>query len=421
MTAENPGRVVIVDDDYQVRLSLQEIIAKCGYEAHSFENGHDALAYFVDHDVDVDLVLTDIRMPGMDGMELLDKLLALNADIPVILMTGFGDIDLTIAAIKIGAFDFILKPFDTAYLLKALEKGVTYRRLQMAGRKYREDLERAVAERTSELQKAHALLLQSEKMALIGQIAAGIAHEINNPIGYISSNLESINKFMKRLLLFLTLQTESLGKYCLPEELARIEELRTKAHINQMAAEVPAIMQDLQEGVDRINEIVRNLKGFSRVDDNEFVLTDINDTIRKALNIVKNELKYVATLVTDYGDIPPVKGLPNQLAQVFMNLLVNAAQAIAGHGEIRIRTWQGGEHIYAAISDTGCGIPEEVRNRIFEPFFTTKEVGKGTGLGLSISYDIIHKHSGEITVESTAGAGTTFTIMLPVNRGNNAG
>jgi two-component system NtrC family sensor kinase len=298
--------------------------------------------------------------------------------------------------------------------LKAVEKGVTYRRLQIAERNYRNDLERAVEERSRELKKAHELLLQNEKMALVGQIAAGIAHEINNPLGFISSNLESFRKFSERLLVFLSVQTDSIAGFCPAEERARIEELRTKAHINQIADEIPAIVNDSQEGVDRINEIIRNLKGFARVDDNEFVSTNVNETINKALNIVRNELKYVATMVTDFGDIPPIKCLPNQLAQVFMNLLVNAAHAIEGHGEIRIRTWREGDNIYASVSDTGCGIPDEARGRIFEPFFTTKEVGKGTGLGLPICYDIIHKHSGEITVESTVGKGTTFTVRMPV-------
>ena len=349
-------------------------------------------------------------------MELLDKVLALDADIPVILMTAFGDIDMTVTAIKKGAFDFILKPYDAAYLLKALEKGVTYRHLQIAERTYRYDLEQAVEKRTLELKKAHELLLQSEKMALVGQIAAGIAHEINNPVGFISCNLESFNKFTERLLMFLMIQSESLNRYCPAEEIARIEALRIKSHIDRIAEELPAIVKESEEGIDRIKEIVKNLKGFARVDDNEFVSASVNETIEKALNIVRNELKYVATMVTDFGDIPPTKCLPNQLAQVFMNLLVNAAQAIEDYGEIRIRTWQEGGNIYASVSDTGCGIPEEVKNRIFEPFFTTKDVGKGTGLGLSISYDIIHKHSGEIAVDSTVGVGTTFTVMLPLKR-----
>lgn len=412
MTDKKRGRVVIVDDESEICMSLQGIIEISGYEAYTFDNACDALSFLIEQEVD--LVLTDIRMPWMDGMELLDKILALNADTPVILMTAFGDIDLSVTAIKKGAFDFILKPFDTAYLLKTVEKGITYRRLRMAERTYREDLEHALEERTRELQKAHALLLQNEKMALIGQIAAGIAHEINNPVGFISSNLESLRKFSERLLVFLSVQAESISKFCPAEELARIEELRTKAHINRIADEIPAIVKDSQEGVDRINEIIRNLKGFARVDDNEFVSTSINETINKALNIVRNELKYVATMVTDFGYIPPIKCLPNQLAQVIMNLLVNASQAIEGHGEIRIRTWQEGDSIYASVSDTGCGIPEDVKGRIFEPFFTTKEVGKGTGLGLPICYDIINKHSGEITVDSIVGKGTTFTIRLPL-------
>lgn len=414
MTAESRGCVVIVDDDCAVRLSLQGVLDNCGYEAHIFDNGGEALSFLIDWDVD--LVLTDIQMPGMDGMELLDKVLALNDYIPIILMTGFADIDVTVSAIKIGAFDFIIKPFDTEYLLKAVDKGVTYRRLQIAERNYRDDLERAVEERTRELKQAHALLLQSEKMALVGQIAAGIAHEINNPLGFISSNLESLGKFSERLLVLLMIQSESIARYCPAEELARIEALRAKAHINRIVDEIPAIVKDSQEGVDRINEIVRNLKGFARVDDGEFVTTSVNEIISKSLNIVKNELKYVASVVTDYGDIPSIRALPNQLAQVFMNLMVNAAQAIDGHGEIRIRTWQDADAVYASVSDTGSGIADEVKAHVFEPFFTTKEAGKGTGLGLSISYDIIHKHAGEITMESTVGKGTVFIIKLPMKR-----
>lgn len=412
MTMDSRGKIVIVDDDVQVRESLHGFIAESGYEAYGFDNACEALLFLVDQDVD--LVLTDIRMPGMDGMELLERALAVKPDIPIILITAFADIDLTVTAIKKGAFDFIFKPYDPAHLLKALEKGVTYRRLRLSELHYREDLERAVEERTLELKKAHDLLLQSEKMALVGQIAAGIAHEINNPVGFISSNLESLNKYTERLLTFLATQSESLDRYCPAEELARIGELRKIGRIDRLAEEVPAMVRESLEGVERIKEIVRNLKGFSRADNNEFVMASINETLSQALNIVRNELKYVATMVTDYGDIPLTKCLPNQLTQVFMNLLVNAAQAIQGQGEIGIRTWQEEGKIRIAISDTGCGIPDEIKKRIFEPFFTTKEVGKGTGLGLPISYDIVQKHSGRITVDSSTGKGTTFTVELPV-------
>jgi signal transduction histidine kinase len=412
MTAKNLGRVVIVDDDRDVRLSLQGIIAKGGYETHSFDNGSDALSFLAVNDAD--LVLTDIRMPGMDGMELLDKVLALNLDIPVILMTGFGDIDMTVAAIKKGAFDFIFKPFDTAYLLRSVEKGVVYRRLRIAERSYREDLELAVEDRTRELKKANEIVLQNEKMALVGQIAAGVAHEINNPVGFISSNLGTLGKYTERLLAFLGVLTESLGRYSPPEEIERIKEVREKARIDKITDDIPAILEESHEGVARIAEIVRSLKSFSRVDDGVFVQADINMVITNALNIIKNELKYVATVVTDYGEIPETKCLPNQLTQVFMNILINASHAIKAHGVITVRSRLEGGNIFVTISDTGCGITEDIKKHIFEPFFTTKEAGKGTGLGLSISYDIIKKHFGDITVDSTPGKGTAFTIMLPV-------
>ena len=409
---DSRGKIMIVDDDSEVRQSLHGVIATSGYEVYPFDNACDALLFLVDQDVD--LVLTDIRMPGMDGMELLERAMGVKPDIPIILITAYADIGLTVTAIKKGAFDFIFKPYDVAHLLKTLEKGVTYRRLRLAELHYREDLERAVEERTLELKKAHELLLQSEKMALVGQIAAGIAHEINNPVGFISSNLESLQKYSERLLAFLATQSELVGKYCPVEEFTRIEALRKKGRIDRLAEEVPAMVRESLEGVERIKEIVRNLKGFSRADDNEFVPASINETLSKALNIVRNELKYVATMATDYGNLSLTQCLPNQLTQVFMNLLVNAAQAIEGQGEIGIRTWQEGGNIYIAISDTGCGIPDEIKKRIFEPFFTTKEVGKGTGLGLPISYDIVQKHSGRITVDSTIGKGTTFTVELPV-------
>lgn len=406
------GTIVIVDDDSEVRTCHLAICERNGYGAHAFDNGHDALSFLGEQDVDI--VLTDIRMPGMDGMELLDRILALDAEIPVILMTAFADIDMAIAAVTKGAFDFILKPFDADYLLKALDKGVAYRNRLISEKRYREELELAVEKRAEELRKAHEAMLQSEKMALVGQIAAGVAHEINNPVGFISSNLESLGKYVGRLLDFIAAQSESLERYCPREERDRIEALHKKARLDIIMDDLPLLLEESRDGIDRIAGIVRNLKSFSRADGNEFLSADINAAMETALNLARNELKYVATLTTEYGDLPPTRCLINQLIQVFMNLLVNAAHAIQGRGEIRVRTWHGGDAIHVAISDTGCGIPEGIRDRIFEPFFTTKEIGTGTGLGLSICQDIIGKHNGRITVESSEGLGTTFMVSLPV-------
>ena len=414
MTAEHRGRVVIVDDEREVGTCLRLTLEKWGYQAHAFDNGFDALLFLEERHGEVDAVLTDIHMPGMDGMELLDRVLCIEAEIPVILVTAFADIGLTVEAVTKGAFDFIIKPYDPAYVLKALEKAVTYRRLRLSERSYRAELERAVEERTRELNRAHEIVLQNEKMALVGQIAAGVAHEINNPVGFISSNLGSLGKYVARLLMFHGVLTEALAKHCPADELARIEEVRKTARIDSIVDDIPALFNESQEGIERITEIVRNLKGFSHVDGGVFVLSDINEVIVKALNIARNELKYVSTVVSDLGEIPRTRCLPNQLAQVFINLLINAAHAIKGHGEITVSSRREGDHILVTISDTGCGMPEEVKARIFEPFFTTKEPGKGTGLGLSISHDIIKKHAGEISVESVPGRGTTFVIRLPI-------
>lgn len=414
MNKNSGGKVVIVDDELDIRTSLRELIENSGFEAYDFENGYDALVFLHEQHADVDVLLTDLQMPEMGGMELLDLVLATDFEIPVILMTAFAEIDLTVAAIKKGAFDFIIKPFDPEYMLKAIEKGVTYRRLRTLEKNYLENLKKALEEQACKLKMANEIVLQNEKMALVGHIAAGVVHEINNPVGFISSNMESLRKYTARLLEFLDVLTESHGRYCPPEEFERIEALKKKIHFKTIEHDIPELLEESQEGVERIKEIVRNLKGFSHVDDGVFVSASINEVIDKALKIAKNEFKYIATIVTDFGDVPLIQCLPNQLTQVVMNLLINAAHAIEDQGEIFIKSWFEGDSIYVTIRDSGCGIPGDIKKHIFEPFFTTKEPGKGTGLGLSISYDIILKHTGEISVESTLGSGTTFKIRLPV-------
>ncbi|MDA8412814.1 MAG: response regulator [Desulfobacteraceae bacterium] len=408
------GKVVIVDDDPGVRGSLGAIIEAYGSRVHAFDNGSAALAFLSEQHAEVDVIITDISMPGMGGMDLLNRVRAINAEIPVILMTGLADMDLLLTAIKNEAFDFIIKPYKADYVVKAIKKAITYRRLHMYEKNYRADLEEALRDQARELAKVNEIALHNEKMALVGQIAAGVTHEINNPVGFISSNLGSLEKYTSRLLDFIRVQDESLGRYCPPEELERIAGVRKNVRFDKIAADIPNLLEETQEGLARIKEIVANLKSFSRTENDEFVQSNINEIIGKSLDIVRNEIKYVATVVTEYGDLLSIKCLPNQLSQVVMNLLINAAHAIQDQGVITIRSWQEGDNIFVAISDTGCGIPAEIRKRIFEPFFTTKEVGKGTGLGLSISYDIICKHGGEITVQSEAGRGTTFTIRLPL-------
>ena len=256
--------------------------------------------------------------------------------------------------------------------------------------------------------------VQQEKMASVGQLAAGVAHEINNPMGFISSNLSSLAKYINKLKTFETTLvelTEGSGNVALVDEIAKTKK---NMKIDFILEDMESLLAESLDGAERVRRIVQDLKSFSHVDEAELKPVSLNESLDTTLNMVRNEIKYVAEVVKEYGDIPQVTCRPQQLNQVFMNLLVNAAHAIEGHGIITVRTWQEGETACVSITDTGKGIEPDHLNRIFEPFFTTKEVGKGTGLGLSICYDIIHKHAGEILVESMLGTGTTFIVRLPV-------
>lgn len=262
-------------------------------------------------------------------------------------------------------------------------------------------------EAIQEKQKMQAFIFQQEKLASVGQLAAGVAHEINNPLNYISSNLGSLNEYLVQLMEYVNASTTNLKA----EEL---QQLRKALDIDFIAEDIKDLISESIEGTDRISAIVQNLKSFSRVDEGKCKETDINDCLENTIKVIWNELKYKAKIIKEYGELPLTQCYPQHLSQIFMNFLVNAVQAIEKEGEIKIKTWQDGKSIYVSITDTGHGIPEENISKLFEPFFTTKEVGKGTGLGLSIAHEIIQKHKGRIDVESEVGRGTTFTVTLPI-------
>ena len=275
------------------------------------------------------------------------------------------------------------------------------------------------------LELTQAQMVQSEKMASIGQLAAGVAHEINNPTGFVSSNLKTLGDYqndLKRLVdgyqsLKATLKAAPPGN--LPEDVStivdQVDAIEKEIDIEFIQEDVSELIGDCREGTERIKKIVEDLKHFAHPGEDKMTETDINKGLESTLNVVNNELKYKATVSKEFGDLPFVSGFPQQLNQVFMNILVNAAQAIEKSGEIKICTDLVDGMVEIRISDTGCGIPEENQSRIFDPFFTTKDVGKGTGLGMNIAYNIVKKHNGDIRLESTVGKGTTFTIRLPVN------
>ncbi len=253
----------------------------------------------------------------------------------------------------------------------------------------------------TELHQSREQLVQADKMAAIGTLSAGVAHEINNPVGFISSNLNTMAKYVEKIRRY-------ADKDPNPDAEAR-------QALIEMLDDFADAIEESKEGADRVRKIVADLKSFSRIDKSQTEFFNLNDGLETTLNIVWNELKYKCTVEKNYGEIPNLYCIPNQLNQVFMNLLVNAGHAIKeDSGTITITTSADKENVYVSIRDTGMGIPRENLKRIFEPFFTTKDVGKGTGLGLSMAYDIVQKHLGRISIKSTIGSGTEFIITLPL-------
>ena len=258
-------------------------------------------------------------------------------------------------------------------------------------------------------------LLQSEKMASIGQLAAGVAHEINNPVGYVNSNITSLDAYLKDLLTFINdLSDLSESNNVTSED---IKKLKQEIDFDFIKDDVYQLLHESKEGVNRVKKIVQDLKDFSHVDEEEWQWTDLHKGIDSTLNVVNNEIKYKAEIIKEYGDLPEIECIASQLNQVFMNLLVNASHAIETKGTITIRTGKNdNDNVWIQISDTGSGIKQENLNKLFEPFFTTKPVGQGTGLGLSLSYGIVQKHGGNIDVQSEMNKGTQFTITLPIKQ-----
>uniref|UniRef100_E1TIA1 histidine kinase n=1 Tax=Burkholderia sp. (strain CCGE1003) TaxID=640512 RepID=E1TIA1_BURSG len=276
------------------------------------------------------------------------------------------------------------------------------------------------------LAHAHQQLLQSEKLAAIGQLAAGVAHEINNPVGFVLSNLNTLDNYVKTLIRYAA-DVERMVSEATPALKKDIEALAEQADLEYLVGDAPTLVNESKEGLARVRTIVVDLRDFSRVDSTHvWELADIHRCIESTLNIVHNEVKYCAHLVRDYAEIPLVRCIPSQISQVVLNLVVNAAQAYganheqhgAPRGTITVRTGMDAadpSHVWFEIADAGCGIPPEHLKRIFDPFFTTKPVGQGTGLGLSVTYGIVNAHRGTISVDSTVGKGTTFRVTLPVD------
>ena len=406
-------RILVVDDEDLVRRLFVGCLTE-RYDCSEAASTKEALALLAENDFA--LVITDMIMPGLSGVELLRKIIEIYPYTGVIMVSGINQPQRALDAVRLGAFDYLIKPCDLGVLEITVERALERRTLLVNARQYKIDLELRNSELSQEkakLERLQAQIVHSEKMASLGQLAAGIAHELNNPVGFIYGNMDILNQCVKGM-------TELLDYYDKAELSEPVAggavQIKQRIDYDATLADLDLIIKDCRDGAQRIRDIVQNLRTFSRLDEAEFKESDIHEGIDSTIRLLS---RYYSSdnisLIRDYGELPPVDAFSGQLNQVWMNLLVNAGQALSAKGgEVRVTTRVEGESVVIAIADTGGGIPNENLNRIFEPFYTTKPVGEGTGLGLSISFGIVERHGGTIAVDSRPGEKTTFTVTLPI-------
>lgn len=395
--------ILIVDDEKEIAELLLTVVQKHGHKGIACLNGETALERIKKGGVDV--LITDLRMPGMSGLELIRLTRQADKEMEVIVITGYGTMEIFLEAIREGVSDFILKPFDMGQLLHSIDRVME-----------KKNLTESLIARTQQL-------LQAEKMATVGVLSTGIAHEINNPTTFIRTNLQLMSEYIKRLE-------------------PRIDNLDDPKNVesvkNILLKEFPDMIRDALRGTERIQKIVSGIKHYAHMGDDSFdESVDIREVITQSINLVRTKLRKDIVITENYLNIKEIKGHFSKLEQVFVNLLINAADAINDkmikRKAVGDREYEGLIDVSATVIDgddfgegptpdflilsfydNGAGIQEEKINRVFDPFFTTKPVGVGTGLGLYICYEIIKQHGGEITVQSDTANGTAFIIRLPV-------
>jgi signal transduction histidine kinase len=402
-------RALIAEDEPLSRHLLQTYLKGWGHEVTAAEDG--AAAWRLFQAGGFPLVLTDWVMPEVDGLELIRRIRAAPSGgyVYVILLTAKAQKADVVQGMEAGANDFVSKPFDREEL--RVRVGAGERIIQ---------LERALAEQNRALREAQAALVQTEKLASLGQLAAGLAHEINNPISYVTNNLAVLRRDVPAAMAVLDRYRsgrEALARVA-PEVAAEAARLEEEADLEYVRASLPRLFEKSMQGLERVRDIVRNLRDFARLDEADFKDADLNAALASTLEIIRHEVKKKSLHVeTDYGELPPVACHPGKVNQVFLNVLLNAVQACGEGGTIRVRTRfepNAERPVVVEIEDNGCGIEAAHLPHVFEPFFTTKPVGQGTGLGLSVGYGIVRDHGGTIEAVGAPGRGALFRIRLPL-------
>ena len=428
---DNSDLILVVDDTPANLAILSEALNDADFEVAIATDGELAISQAK---LSLpSLILLDVMMPGMDGFETCRRLKGskVTKNIPIIFMTALSDSIDKVKGLSLGAVDYVTKPFQEAELIARV-------RTQLKLYHLTEHLEHQVAERTAEVEQAlqqlqlsQVQLVQSEKMAALGKLVAGVAHEINNPLNFIHANLNHMEEYTQIFLNFIELYQKNY-----PNPVDDIQEQAEDVNLSFIRSDVIKILASMKIGTKRIREIVLSLRNFSRIDEAEFKAVDIHEGIESTLIVLQHHFKVQPKgpeiqLIREYDKLPLVECYSGLLNQVFMNILANAIDSLEEANakladqqiqdrpnKIIIRTSIiDTESVQIMVIDNGCGIPENIRPYIFDPFFTTKPVGKGTGMGLSISYQIItEKHKGQLKCFSEVGQETKFVIQIPIHQ-----
>jgi signal transduction histidine kinase len=422
--------ILIVDDTHTNLEFISEVLIEAGFKVATALNGEIALKQIKNKLPD--LILLDVMMPKIDGLETCKKIKENleTRDIPIIFMTAVSDIDTKIRGLGLGAVDYIIKPFHEEEVLARIHTHLQLRNLTKTLEQRVNERTAALSQALKDLQESQIQLVHKEKMSALGQLVAGIAHEINNPVGCIYGNLGHASLYFQDMIKLINLYQQHY-----PQPVTEIQQEMATIDLDYMRSDLPNLIGSMKESIQRIRNISTSLRTFSREDSDRKVSCNIHDGIDSTIMILKHRLKLSEgrpdiEVIQDYDNLPEVKCFSGQMNQVFMNLLANAIDALeesnigrsyseieANPNQIKIQTrlTEDQNHVLIRIKDNGVGMSADVQQNIFEYLFTTKPIGKGTGLGLSIARQIIvEKHQGTLVVNSLLGQGSEFVITIPI-------